>query len=366
MENSTPMFLDYDNAVTLLKEKKPQFEFDKFNIGIEEIKTEAENLESIQGIFLVRTANQCINSAKSKPIPKCMFSEFWNEGELSILFAGAGIGKTILAVCIGESIAKGSNIKGFKNESEKQKVLYFDFELSDKQFEKRYSNNYTNHYLFDDEFLRIEINPDAEDFCEEILYQNIENTIIQTGAKILIIDNITYLRNNLENSKDALPLMKRLKLLKKKFKLSILCLAHTPKRDMSRPVNINDLSGSMMLGNFADSIFTINNSQKDKSVRYIKQIKARNTEHIFDTDNVVEIEIVNHNNFTGIEFIGFSKESEHLNQIKETDKSELEIAIVELKKASPLKSVRQIATELNCNSMKVQRTLKKHNQSVTL
>lgn len=342
-----------------MKEIAPTFDFSV--LEPKEILQEAENVQARQGIFIVRTANECIKEAKNKPIPKCLFSEFWNEGELSILFAGSGIGKTILAVTIGESIASGNNIRGFKNEAPKQAVLYFDFELSDKQFEKRYSENYQNHYLFSDDFLRIEINPDAEDFSEEMLYQSLENTIVSTGSKVVIIDNITYLKTNLESAKDALPLMKKLKLLKKRYKLSILCLAHTPKRDSSRPVSINDLSGSMMLGNFADSIFTINKSEKDKNVRYIKQIKARNTEHIFDSENVAEIEIVNHSNFTGIEFIDFSREAEHLRQVKEEEKNELETAIVELKKANSLKSNRDIAKELNINYSKVQRTLKKHN-----
>lgn len=51
--------------------------------------------------------------------------------------------------------------KYFSNSyTKKQSVLYFDFELSDKQFQNRYSKDYEDNYIFDDNFLRVEINPD--------------------------------------------------------------------------------------------------------------------------------------------------------------------------------------------------------------
>src|SRR5690606_40367234 len=110
--------------------------------------------------------------------------------------------------------------------------------------------------------------------------------VLFRSAKILIIDNLTYLKNETEKAKDALPLMKHLKALKSKYGLSILALAHTPKRDLSKPITRNDLQGSKMLINFCDSSFAIGESFNDKHLRYIKQIKARNTEIIFDSENV--------------------------------------------------------------------------------
>lgn len=301
----------------------------------------------LENIFLVRTANQCIDTAKSNPIPPKLFYEFWHEGELSILFAGTGIGKTILGVQIADELSKT------------QKVLYFDFELSDKQFERRYSNNFTDHYIFSDNFLRVEINPDAENFTDEGLRYSIENTVITTGAKVVIVDNITYLKNNLETSKDALPLMKSLKQLKKKFNISILCLAHTPKRDQTRPITINDLSGSMMLANFADSVFAINSSARDKNLRYLKQIKARATEIVYDTNNVMVCEIRNDHNFTRCNVISFDSESGHLKEPTEKKKTETETAILEIRKNNPLKSYREIAKELGLSKSTVERIIKK-------
>mgnify|MGYP000846718966 CR=1 FL=1 len=77
----------------------------------------------------------------------------------------------------------------------------------------------------------------------------------KTDAKIVVIDNTTYLKNETEKAKDALPLMKHLKTLKTRYNLSLLVLAHTPKRDLSKPLTRNDLHGSKMLINFTDNAF---------------------------------------------------------------------------------------------------------------
>jgi len=160
----------------------------------------------------------------------------------------------------------------------------------------------------------------------------LEQSIIKTKTKVLIIDNITYLKDETERAKYALPLMKYLQALKKKYGLSILALAHTPKRDLSKPITRNDLQGSKMLINFCDSSFSIGESNTDKSLRYLKQIKARNTEIIYDTENVCVCQIIKPNNFLKFEFLNFGTELEHLRQLSETDKQQKVNEVLELKK----------------------------------
>ena len=305
------------------------------------------NIESGE-LFKMLTANEWLEQAKNKPIPKQLFSEFWFEGELCILFADTNLGKSILGVQIGESISKGTPIKGFKNECEKSVVLYFDFELSEKQFENRYSIEYENHYSFDNNFLRIEINPDAiipeKQTFEDVMNNALEQSIIESGAKILVIDNLTYLKNETEQAKDALPLMKQLKALKSKYALSILALAHTPKRDLSKPLTVNDLQGSKMLSNFCDSIFAIGECFNDKNLRYLKQIKQRNTGKIYDSENICLCQIDKPYNFLRFDFIGFGKESDHLKQYSDKDKNKLNAEVLKLRGQGM--SFRDIATKL--------------------
>lgn len=343
------------------------FEFGKFGIGVEDIQAEAEKLlnqgseaHESKGLFTVKTANRWIEQAKTRPIPKMLFGEFWFEGELCILFADTNLGKSILAVQIGNSISRGEQIRGFILETIKQPVLYFDFELSDKQFENRYSIKFEQHYQFDNNFIRVEIDSDANvpqgQSYEDYLNHSLERSIVETGAKVLIIDNLTYLKNETEKAKDALPLMKHLKALKNKHGLSILALAHTPKRDMSKPITRNDLQGSKMLINFCDSSFSIGESHSDKNLRYLKQIKQRNTEQIYDAENVCVCQIDKPGNFLLFELVNFGKEWEHLKQHTERDKESLNGKVTELKQQG--RSLREIGAELGISHMKVSRILK--------
>ena len=355
MDTSNPIRIDREAAKKLIT----NFGFKDIEQAVNETST-----PDIKGLFTVKTASRWIEQAKTRPIPKMLFGEFWFEGELCILFADTNLGKSILAVQIGNSISRGEQIRGFKLETQKQPILYFDFELSDKQFENRYSIKFEQHYCFDDNFIRVEINPDAEipenQNIENFLNQSLERSIIETGAKVLIIDNLTYLKNETEKAKDALPLMKHLKALKNKYGLSILALAHTPKRDLSKPITRNDLQGSKMLINFCDSSFSIGESHSDKNLRYIKQIKQRNTEQIYDADNVCVCQIDKPLNFLLFEFVNFGKEWEHLKQQTEKDKESLNEKVTELKQQG--RSLREIGAELGISHMKVKRVLDESNK----
>jgi RecA-family ATPase len=351
-----------------LDELQPVFRLDQLGIGLDSIGEDAEQLLRLaqedgesKGLFIVKTGNRWIQQAKTRPIPRKLFDVFWFEGELCILFADTNLGKSILAVQLGDSISKGKPIAGFSNESGAQPILYFDFELSDKQFENRYSINFELHYHWDDNFMRVEIDPDAgipegQSF-EDYLNGSLERAIIETGAKVIIIDNLTYLKNETEKAKDALPLMKHLKALKNRFGLSILALAHTPKRDLSKPLTRNDLQGSKMLINFCDSCFAIGESNKDGQIRYLKQIKQRNTEQVYDAENVALCMISKPGNFLQFEFQGYGSEFEHLKQVSEGDKEQRITEALELKRQN-LSNV-EVARRLGVSEGAVRKWLKK-------
>jgi len=309
---------------------------------------EVIHLNKTVGAFAAKNVNRWIEQARLKPVPEMLFDEFWYETELCILFADTNLGKSILAVQIGDSISTGQPIAGIKLEAQQQKVIYFDFELSEKQFEKRYSVEYTDHYIFSEHFFRLELEPDMEippyqDF-ESFLTDSIEEMINETSARILIVDNLTYLKNGTEKAANALPLMKYLKALKKKYGLSILVLAHTPKRDLSKAITRNDLQGSKMLINLADSCFAIGESPRDKNMRYLKQIKARSTEIIYDTENVYNCEIHKPANFLQFVFIGPGNEQQHLKIHSSRDNEKMVARVKEL--VAEGFSQRKIAEEL--------------------
>jgi len=326
------------------------------NTLIKELGSENKNNQ-----FIIKTANEWIEDAKARPKPKMLFGELWFENEVCILFADTNLGKSILAVQAGESIASGKSTCGLKNEVEAQKVLYFDFELSDKQFENRYSNDYKEHYQFPPNFIRAEINDEYMcnnniDFEKEFI-KSLETTIIEQNIRVIIIDNLTYLKNETEKAKDALSLMKELKALKNKHNLSILILAHTPKRDSSKPLTKNDLSGSKMLINFCDSAIAIGESASKKGFKYIKQIKQRNTEQCYGADNVILCEIEKNNSFLQFSCMDFGNEYEHLKTIEIASKEDRDDLILQLHNQG--KNNVAIAEELKISEGTVRNVLKK-------
>ena len=312
-------------------------------------------------MFIMKTANQWIEEAKQRPVPRMLFSEFWYQGELCILFADTNTGKSILAVQIADSISRGVAVPGYRLEAAAQPVIYLDFELYDKQFEARYSINYAQHYQFAEGMHRLEINEDMElpdsTTLEDYLVWSLERAVEQSKAKVVVVDNITYLRNETERAKDALPLMKELKALKKRYNLSMLVLAHTPKRDMSKPLTRNDLSGSKMLINFCDTSFCIGESVHDKATRYLKQIKARNTEVVYDTNNISLCRIEKPHNFLQFTHIGNATEKEHLAERADKDKAEVIAECKRLKEEEGL-SYQQIADKMNISKSSAERYVK--------
>lgn len=191
---------------------------------------------------------------------------------------------------------------------------------------------------------------------DDYLILSIEKSILSSNSKVLIIDNITYLKSDNEKAREALPLMKNLKELKTKYSLSILILAHTPKRDLSKPITKNDLLGSKMLMNFCDSSFTIGESNQDKQIRYIKQIKQRNCEQVFDAENVCVCQISKEYNFLQFEFVSLGIEREHLKQYSEKDKNNVILQVKELREQG--KSQRDIASEVGISLGAVNKYLK--------
>jgi len=267
------------------------------------------------GNLLVKSANQTMQDAAMMPEPEPLFREFWQTGEVCCLFASTGAGKSLLAVQIAEEIAK------------QQPVIFVDFELSDKQFETRYKNPDTGTvHVFPDNFLRaaINYNIDADEPDETNIINDIEDVAAEYGAKVLIVDNLTWLLSNAEKAQDAALFMKRLIALKKQQGLSLLIIAHTPKRSDFEQLTWKDLAGSSKLSAFFDSIFCIGKDVNESSGRYLKQIKVRNAAFTYHSENVLDARLLREpDGRTAFEFLGCSSERSHLQATE--DKKRVEV-----------------------------------------
>ena len=153
------------------------------------ITTITEEIESLSGtesigMFTVKTANRTIADAALRPDPRELYHELWYEGEVCCLFSDSNLGKSIYAVQMAGEIAID------------RPVLLVDCELSDKQFQMRYTDQETGRrHIFPDNLYRAEINPvslDVKDYEEKII-QHIEAAALRKNCSVIIIDNLTYL-----------------------------------------------------------------------------------------------------------------------------------------------------------------------------
>ena len=98
------------------------------------------------GMISIKAANDSLLDASQQPDPVPLFKEFWYQGEVSCLFSDSNLGKSIYAVQIANEIARY------------HRILYLDCELSEKQFQLRYTDDITGRlFRFPDRLFRAEI-----------------------------------------------------------------------------------------------------------------------------------------------------------------------------------------------------------------
>ena len=287
-------------------------------------------------MFVVKSGNQWLAESSQKQDPVSLWRGIFIEGENCILYADSGVGKSVLAVQIGVEIAKT------------RIVLYCDFELTEKQFEKRYRDDDTKAlFEFPENFLRAEIDPQSinPDAFEAEVINGIKEMALEYSATVIIIDNLSWICNEAEKGDAAGRLMQALMNIRREMGWSLLVLAHTPKRNLSTPIDQNNLAGSKKIMNFTDAAFSIGFSAKDSGLRYIKQTKHRSGEMIYHADNVEVCSLEKVGSFLQFVHRGFATEREHLQVMEDKERLALIDAVKALR--SEGKTIRQIASELN-------------------
>lgn len=325
------------------------------SIPLKTIENPKDSLvESFKNLAPIRQANKRLADASNQPAIRKLCGVFWMLFELHILFADTGVGKSIMAVAIADALSKGECFMKLDNENSPLRVLIYDFELSDKQAEKRYSDDldgipyeFSDNFFYDTiDFIALdEIVPNAK--IDDLLFAKMKYDIETLEIDVLMIDNITFLcQFTTQNTDSALTLMRQLNKLKREMNISILVLAHTPKISQSEPITINHLAGSKHLSNFADSVSAIGKSTWNPNIRYWKQVKpSRSAELIYDIDNVITCELDKKDSrFLTYHFIANDGEREHLKKDEENDRLSQIALAKELK--SQGKTLAQIAQEI--------------------
>lgn len=288
-----------------VKKKKPKVDIENITKAI--VENEENDTNNDDGLWMTK-ANKAMEKAFKIKDRESLYKRLWYESEICVLFAMSNLGKSILAVQIANEIAKSGKL-----------VNYLDYELEDKQFQQRYTNNRTKQmFKFSDNLFRANLSVDFalnNNGRVERFFKKLEE-LSKKGVKIFILDNITSLVDKIENGDVVLDFMRRLKQLKEKYGLSILIVAHTTKKKDSTPLTQDNLAGSKKLMNFIDSAFAIGKSLVETDVKYIKQLKVRYGKFTNDEDNVLLCKIVKEDNFPHFVECGYAVEKDLLNTKK--------------------------------------------------
>lgn len=309
--------------------------FDVFDI-LNHVHSEIVRLENPSSPLRTMSMSEVMEKAARATAQSMICGDLLRVGDIAFMFAGPGTGKSILAVQIADAITKGKNLFNniLINEVGPQKVLYFDFELRYSDYKGRYIDAAGHPYQFAENYIRVGENEEnGGNFealaanAESLLARDIQNNL----PDVVIIDNITSIANGATaDAEVAMRIMNSLKTLKSKYNLTILVLAHTPKRNTTQAITINDMGGSSQLGNFANNIWAIGSSKMDKSIKYIKQVKARGAVERFDADCVLQVAVEKFGAFLQMTALEepFGKESDHLTDFnQETEEDVLKMAL---------------------------------------
>src|SRR6185369_3490868 len=173
--------------------------------------------------YEITTGREWVKTAAARAVPKMLFGELWIEGEVAMLYGGRGSGKSLLAAQIAESIARGRAIEPFELTARKQKVVYLDVKLTDRQFAMRYSSDRSAEgetivrpYSY--RFHRVVPSPERlaaiENGLADVEVARLLRSIVErTGARVVVIDNLTYFKQTAEGVRETARLVRAIKRL---------------------------------------------------------------------------------------------------------------------------------------------------------
>jgi len=308
----------------------------------------------MKDIFIADQMEDILSDPAYLKPPRKLFGNFFFENEIGLLMGDTNVGKTALAYDLAFTVDSGYNfwrepmceVDGEKN------IVFYDLENSKRQFAARYvRKGFTLNNMTRVEFDQRNVSL----LSREVFLEDMANRINSQRPNLFVVDNLSYLLNN-ASARESIEFMKQLKSLKEMNpNVSVLIVAHTKKRNMSKPLDQNDLYGSKFLMNFVDSAFALGASAKDSSTRYLKQVKTRSAEKY---ELVAELEIEGEP-YLHFEFVGWTDEEEHLG--KGSSRSTLITdAIAEQIRTLSTDgfSIREIAKVTGISKSSVQRALK--------
>src|SRR5690606_35639211 len=210
-----------------------------------------------------------------KPLKK-VFGNFILEGSTTLFPSERGIGKSMLAMEL--AIAISSGYKKFVGEELEinGNVLYVNLELGENTLSRRLTELYRGvsqksefqtHCLTSNSGLS-ELREQIQQYCAE--YHPV----------LIIIDNLRTAFNGKDNekNKEMTSMILDIKKLKEEANTSVLIIHHTKKGTGNQLTNSDMQSGAGALSDLVDADFFLRKSGRDKNLRLLKRVKARECE----------------------------------------------------------------------------------------
>lgn len=231
-----------------------------------------------------------------------LFGPLWRVGEVALLVGPRGVGKSILAVQIAESIARGRPLLGTRTllsatnatrpkESRRpaEKVLYVDMQRSEAQWAGRYTlpspilGKSPRRYRFSRDLLRAGIDLHLADHDA---YRKDPHTYAQfaigreiagSGARIVIVDDILLGGANSASPSGLVRTMQTMRYWAMYHEISILVVASAKQCRRPAPVALADIAGSRQIAELADSVFALAPSTFGPQYRYVKLLASKSS-----------------------------------------------------------------------------------------
>lgn len=234
---------------------------------------------------VVESMRAIAEARRGAETPPFLWMNMIMEGTLVDIFGRTGVNKsTLVTQILAEYCASHPD----------DKVLIVDMEMSkraqgDRIFDKKKEEVAPLIQRCDDRFYRVMIGRNFPDLPSKL--REIESVAEKYEAKVIAIDNLTFLEPELEKGKYGQQLMDKVKDLHERLNAkrttTLICVSHTPKLEPGIPLHETQVGGSMRVGNAFDEIIGIATSVKGTNVRYVKQCKSRETERLYTEKSVL-------------------------------------------------------------------------------
>ncbi len=282
----------------------------------EQAKSKNPELHCSTGAFESRQTNDWLRDIKPAYRREYLFGDLWRPGEVTVLAGETGVGKSILAVQIAESISRGTMpfrepqhqiqfgpatppVSKLFPPPRRQRVLYLDLETSPAQMLERYTcpspilGKLPVRYRFASYFERsgygeyIKIPEHFRGDLARFLRHSVDLAIAGSEATVIIIDDLAALEPSAPRSNGPARWMRRFRAMAAQGH-SFLILTHLKTRPSRRapnsstpqlltpPLSLSDLTLGRQIAELADTVIAIGKTTLGPEYRYLKVLKSKN------------------------------------------------------------------------------------------